>query len=470
VVFSIKSILANLPRLGYQRLYFNTLPAHNSNITIMIGENGSGKSTLLREILYWARQSSGSALRRRTSERRILEDVEVQPSSPFNLRDSPNRVIALSFTPFDKFPPRDDIAIQASRSVDHGELISPYYVYLGFKNQYGSTGSRSKLLQLIQTVVFEKHRENFHTGISHVLRHINYEPSIRVRYRLTSRFKSYLRLEDQYQNGSQEVFDQAKTSFSEKFHLNAQRYLRDPIVHHWYYHPPEISVDLEKDMFSTAGQRHIFDHYSTHDDKEISMIQEMVSLGLMHLHEAQIYSKDNPDGWIDLFQLSSGELNIIVAFLGLGIYLVEGSLVLIDEPENSLHPAWQEKYSELLSAAFEGIPDCQFILATHSPIILSGISKNGASVVRLDKSPCNIDSATFEGMASDAALVNGFGVVIEGNSYLRQLALEALTLIRTGEGGSVRFKAIQSVFSDHIDSMDQDDPLNKLAYAILDHG
>ena len=143
--------------------------------------------------------------------------------------------------------------------------------------------------------------------------------------------------------------------------------------------------------------------------------------------------------------------------------------MLIDEPENSLHPAWQEKYAELLRMAFKGFENCHFVIATHSPIILAGVSSDNACVVRLDQLPCNLNGEDFLNMASDATLVTGFGVIAPGNSYLRQVALEALTLIRAGKTTDYKFVAIQKLFRDNLSKFDSNDPILKFVEAILEH-
>jgi len=55
-------------------------------------------------------------------------------------------------------------------------------------------------------------------------------------------------------------------------------------------------------------------------------------------------------------------------------------IVLIDEVELHLHPRWQRRVAESLRAAF---PNCQFILATHSPQVASAAPPS--SVVILSK-------------------------------------------------------------------------------------
>jgi predicted ATP-binding protein involved in virulence len=69
--------------------------------------------------------------------------------------------------------------------------------------------------------------------------------------------------------------------------------------------------------------------------------------------------------------LSSGERQIVILFANVMFnkYSSEGreNILIIDEPELSLHIKWQEKFIETLLTASE---KTQFILATHSPDII----------------------------------------------------------------------------------------------------
>lgn len=69
--------------------------------------------------------------------------------------------------------------------------------------------------------------------------------------------------------------------------------------------------------------------------------------------------------------LSSGELNIVTILYYLIFETTRGSIVLIDEPEISLHVVWQEQLSALIEKIMESKPGVQVIIATHSPFISS---------------------------------------------------------------------------------------------------
>jgi len=68
-------------------------------------------------------------------------------------------------------------------------------------------------------------------------------------------------------------------------------------------------------------------------------------------------------------QLSSGEQHELVLLYRLLFDVPIGAIVLLDEPEISLHIAWQHKVLDDLRAISE-ISDQQYIVATHSPAVV----------------------------------------------------------------------------------------------------
>ena len=78
------------------------------------------------------------------------------------------------------------------------------------------------------------------------------------------------------------------------------------------------------------------------------------------------------------------------AFLYFSDKIKENGLYLLDEPENSLSPKRQQELLRFLedSARFFG---CQFIIATHSPFLLS---MKGAKIYDMDENPINVKKWT----------------------------------------------------------------------------
>lgn len=67
--------------------------------------------------------------------------------------------------------------------------------------------------------------------------------------------------------------------------------------------------------------------------------------------------------------LSSGEQNQLVMYYDLIFKTDPGTLVLIDEPEISLHVVWQRQFLDIILGII-GINGSDFVLATHSPQLI----------------------------------------------------------------------------------------------------
>lgn len=117
-----------------------------------------------------------------------------------------------------------------------------------------------------------------------------------------------------------------------------------------------------------------------------------------------------------LDQLSEGERNLIVMVADLARRLAVANadlsdpltgeaLVLIDEIELHLHPSWQRT---VLGALLRTFPNCQFIVTTHSPQVLSEVSND--AVVLVKDFACYHPAVPTEGRDSNAILWEVLGV------------------------------------------------------------
>ena len=82
----------------------------------------------------------------------------------------------------------------------------------------------------------------------------------------------------------------------------------------------------------------------------------------------------------DINELSSGEKQLFLRTLAIKMLNPENSIILIDEPELSLHPKWQQKIVDVYRKIGE---NNQIIIATHSPHILGSVKKE--NIMLLDK-------------------------------------------------------------------------------------
>ncbi|MFK5976962.1 MAG: AAA family ATPase [Sulfurovum sp.] len=100
----------------------------------------------------------------------------------------------------------------------------------------------------------------------------------------------------------------------------------------------------------------------------------------IHHKKGFIFTNDNGD-ILNETDLSSGEQNEIVMLYELIFKVSENSLVLIDEPEISLHIVWQKEFLKDMKDILE-IKKFDILIATHSPSIIDG---NWDLTVKLEK-------------------------------------------------------------------------------------
>lgn len=94
-----------------------------------------------------------------------------------------------------------------------------------------------------------------------------------------------------------------------------------------------------------------------------------LSYKAIELSEAGITVKSDKGDEIPLNKLSSGEQNLVILAYHLVFESSKGDILLVDEPENSLHMSWLEGLlNEYIRIA--KITDTQVVMATHSPTFI----------------------------------------------------------------------------------------------------
>lgn len=94
----------------------------------------------------------------------------------------------------------------------------------------------------------------------------------------------------------------------------------------------------------------------------------------------QVFFSNADTKELHISQLSSGEKELLTKIFTLYLQDIKDSLILIDEPENSLHPLWQNRLAPVYEKfALEN--NNQIILATHSPHIVGSVKKEQIRVL-----------------------------------------------------------------------------------------
>ena len=129
------------------------------------------------------------------------------------------------------------------------------------------------------------------------------------------------------------------------------------------------------------------------------------------------------------------------------------AIVLIDEIELNLHPAWQ---SEIVPNLARFFPSCQFIITTHSPQVLSGVQNRQVRILEADESGAvkvSTPRSTF-GRTSSDLLETVFASpdrFPEVDRLIREF--NAAIECRDEEAASERFAALEDMIDDDVPTL-----------------
>lgn len=140
-------------------------------------------------------------------------------------------------------------------------------------------------------------------------------------------------------------------------------------------------------------------------------------------------SKNSND--FKLQDASSGELSLIATSLFIAANIKKSDTdIFIDEPENSLHPIWQQQYIKNILNIFPH-SDIRLFIATHSPLIISG--SIGESHVQVFK----FDGQAFAPVESEInnvekAYIEQFGIITPESNALSQICIKLINEVESG--------------------------------------
>lgn len=138
-------------------------------------------------------------------------------------------------------------------------------------------------------------------------------------------------------------------------------------------------------------------------------IKDSINDGVVLLNKISFYKG------IDEFpvtELSSGERLFILIILSLCFSIDNKSLILFDEPENSMHPKWQEKVTRVICEIFNKFATRSALyIATHSPLVVSSVPNKVGYIRDLNRTEQSWDKTRFNGNNSDSILKEHFGLI-----------------------------------------------------------
>ena len=160
----------------------------------------------------------------------------------------------------------------------------------------------------------------------------------------------------------------------------------------------------------------------------------------------------------DINELSSGEKQLFLRTLAIKMLNPENSIILIDEPELSLHPKWQQRIVDVYRKIGK---NNQVIIATHSPHILGSVKKE--NIMLLDKNEdgkivVRTGDELYDsyGQPTDRVLKDIMGLETTRNPKVFKLLEEAGKLVDKNEYESEEFKTKYKELREILGNKDED--------------
>lgn len=476
----------NLPLADEEEIHKSSKPY----TSLVIGANGTGKSFLLRTIAEIFRQIHKSVRLEKpdftfsySAKLKYYCDGDYYTVLLDKARGH-NKTVAFAKNDIDislrelRYPERIIVnsVMLNDRFVWHNSQPQEFYQYLGIRSTSRSSNTQSSSRKTV-THLFNARSSNYEfiKKLHDLLEFLDYEKSFNVNYKtkinklffsgnLTKeKFKQYYEYwwDDEftytkrkqenpiwskpyYDNNFKEYPEKVEeiVAFMNELTLNNNRIHKIPRSD-----AKMISIDLLANDFS---------------DKELQLIRDLESLDIINLNGIRATKRNTS---LSISQMSSGEYHLLISLIGIFANIRNNTLVLIDEPEISLHPNWQMKYIAFLKNVFHEYSSCQFILTSHSHFIVSDLEGDSSSLTGLKRNSNGIietlgldkDLNTY-GWSAEEVLYQIFNVRTSRNSYLEFDLIKLITLINRGSQDIEEIKRIYDKISSLV--LNDADPLN----------
>ncbi|ENU1911122.1 AAA family ATPase [Klebsiella pneumoniae] len=376
----------------------------------------------------------------------------------------PKKLIAVSTSPFDKFPEEYEYF------PSYKESSSNFYSYYGVGGAPKNRAVKSLIERILFSLIDNPNGGNNH-AIMNAMNFLGFQPRFRVSFRLRHSIEKFMKNlneldEEKFISFTSDSIKKNIKYFSDKREYSYDKLRESFIALNDYYN------------FKGLSQRNISFDFNFYNDspmvEDISFLRKirvLVDLGILSLSDVIIYS-DSIDYFdeiigsesksaININDISSGQKCLLLSVLSIAASITDDSLVLIDEPEISLHPEWQETYIQLLTKSFNSYKGCHFIIATHSPQVISNLPKTNCFVSDMETESVISSSEQYH-KSADFQLATLFNAPGNENEYLKRLAINILTLISVNKFDAEKHSFDLSILKQSKTKLDNDDSVKKL--------
>jgi hypothetical protein len=452
-------------------------------ITVLIGENGTKKSFLLRLLT----EAALGRTRFRHAVKRRYATLQVAHT------DLPVRVIAVSGTPLDRFPRTGTPALSSSKNKRLN--VEDPFVYLGQRAVNGMAGVGQSERSLVGSLLTNRSRLNARReALTAVFGHLGLRPRVEVKLRLAAaRDNDVAKLA---LSGTLKAFRQALNSqldaLKARFEKDtlSSRHVRELSAFQSRIEPTAELKRFRANVAEFASAKLAFSLAPTRSGTRVTSIsvaewELLLRIGLVEIDGTQFVrspcsehtAKASPREYVQGDELSSGQWSWLGSTAGLAVELRINCLVLIDEPENSLHPAWQREYVSHIEKLIQPYPGTQVVIATHSPLIASGIAPASGNVRHLHRKydketdvnlvQSNEEASTYGWTANDV-YETVFDVGSTRAESFTDTAKIALQIIKKGTAvDRDQFKGFEAELTLAADSLPPFDPMRAVFSNIM---
>lgn len=334
----------------------------------------------------------------------------------------PEQIIAVSYLPMDRFRQKKN-------------LPDDFYQYLGLRHRSNAASPQyflNNTLPLLFSYISESKSVKF---LKDILSFMNVDQTY-LGIQLEYRYKQFFFTGELTVTRFQELFENTKqyskresTSYAVEYferYIKKEKELIRRIVTYLNTRTKQDKIGIGK---KSLLEFNLFDNMEVID--ELSLIRHLQKLDL--LSSASLLFKKSQGTPINSQDLSSGEFHFLTTMIAIQATLKKNSLVLIDEPDTSLHPNWQMKYVHNLKDLFKKWNSAHFIMATHSHFIISDLENKSSEIIglkgqvpKVEAKPLNVQ--TF-GSSAEEVLLEIFGVPTTRNLYVYEKIGEILDMI-----------------------------------------
>ena len=392
--------------------------------SVLIGANGAGKSTLMKEVveffvdLHSCMNDSGSRVSSSNKGRlkgiryhidgvdcevirlkkSYIAKVDGQIHSLKDLR-LPS-IVACHFGAFDKFP------TQKVSGTAQTKYDVPCYKYVGAHvngNMISSSAIAFRLLFALNEHMNGRQREN----ICSILDFIGYDHKVSLSYTFVMKSKKDGAALDAIK---QRIDDDREYRILDK----PARGVKATQLYNFY-----------KTKTATGKAQFVYDidfdggEVTVCSYEELLYIYKLKQFNLISTVNV-IFHKQGCD--ITSEDMSSGEFAMLSTVLSLSAAAAAPhTLVLLDEPELSLHPNWQMRLIDNLDRALKN-QACHLLIATHSHMLVSDLPMKRSAVTQLEKDEndrlkaTTISESTY-GWSAEEVLLKVFKTATDRNRY-----------------------------------------------------